>query len=265
MKGIVNIGNSCYMNSALQLLFNNKDFTKMVNQSQHTVIQTINSNIIKYNTHHLYNPSEFKQIVKSDQFSGYSQEDSSEFILKLFDIMDKFIHIDLYKNFGIETNINIKCKLANCLHETSREQTELCLHLHIHSTLDESYREYKSIEVITNDYVCDNCKNNTIVRKKTVITTWAPNLLIVLRRFDNMMRKNNNKIDIPLLWRHSYVLQGGIIHNGHLNGGHYIYFGLENDNWFIANDYHVVPITDINIFLRNYAANFYVLSYKKKI
>ena len=29
MKGIINIGNSCYLNSALQLLFNSSDFIKL--------------------------------------------------------------------------------------------------------------------------------------------------------------------------------------------------------------------------------------------
>ena len=79
-----------------------------------------------------------------------------------------------------------------------------------------------------------------------------------------MLRKNNNKINIPLLWRHNYILQGGIIHMGNLNGGHYIYFGY-SDKWFIINDESVHLINDINAFLANYASNFYVLYYKKII
>ena len=32
MKGIINIGNSCYMNAAIQLLFNSSDFIKIINK-----------------------------------------------------------------------------------------------------------------------------------------------------------------------------------------------------------------------------------------
>mgnify|MGYP000860797393 CR=1 FL=1 len=46
-----------------------------------------------------------------------------------------------------------------------------------------------------NDYKCDNCMTKIISRKKIETYKWPNNLIIVLRRFDSMMRKNNEMIE----------------------------------------------------------------------
>ena len=271
MKGIINIGNSCYLNSALQLLFNSSDFINIVKNCKIplSITNKINDNIKNYynGSNNSFNPREIKSIIdqRTKQFNGSSQQDSTEFIIFLLDIIDKDIHESLYNYFGIETTINIKCKLLNCLHETSCIQKELLLYLPITENLTESYRKYKTVEKLTDSYKCDKCSTKIILRKKIETTIWPNSLIIALRRFDNFMKKNNTNIYIPFIWRHNYRLSGGIVHIGNFNGGHYIYYGYNTkiNKWFIANDNNISIIDNINHFTKNIISQSYIVYYVK--
>ena len=113
-----------------------------------------------------------------------------------------------------------------------------------------------------NKYFCEKCNKNTIARKRTETIHWPNNLIIILRRFDNHMRKKDKKINIPLQWRHNYKLKGGIVHSGSLQGGHYYYFGMKNNNWYIFND-SSVSIINSEEHLRHLTEIAYILNYSK--
>jgi hypothetical protein len=210
-------------------------------------------------------------------FANNNQQDSYEFLIYLFDYIDKIFKNNskniLYDKFGIEITTNIKCKMSKCLKESNSKITELFLHLPITKELDlsSSYRKYKSMEILQNDnaYYCEKCNDKIIARKNTITTKWPDNLIIVLKRFDHNMHKDNRQINIPLNWRHGYKLKGGIIHIGQYGGGHYIYFGsnnqntLDNQNWFIANDTNITKIDNIDNFMSNEGKQSYILYYSK--
>ena len=101
--------------------------------------------------------------------------------------------------------------------------------------------------------------------KNTKITNWSKHLIICLRRFKqigNGYIKNNKYIDIPLLWRHNYELQGAVIHFGNVGGGHYVYVGKHNNEWYEFNDSSVSKI-NLNQ-LKEFLNNAYLLNYLKK-
>ncbi len=272
MKGISNIGNSCYLNSAIQMLFNSEDFRNILKNK--VFIGTIFENIIQnYDNSNIFNPGEIKQVVAKNNslFANCNQQDSYEFIIYLFDVLDKNLGNSmnnvLYNKFGIETTSNIKCKMANCGKESETKSIELFLQLPITDELDlsDSYRKYKSVGILENDnsYFCQKCNKKVIARKNTITTKWPDNLIIVLKRFNYNLRKDGRNINIPINWRHGYKLKGGIIHMGSYGGGHYIYFGEENQEWFIANDSHISKINDINTFMENQGKQSYILYYQK--
>jgi ubiquitin carboxyl-terminal hydrolase 5/13 len=160
MKGIINIGNSCYLNSALQMLFNSEDFRNILKNK--VFIGTLFENIIKnYDNSNIFNPGEVKRIVANNNkiFANCNQQDSYEFIIYLFDVLDKNLcnsmNNVLYDKFGIETTSNIKCKMANCGKESENKSTELFLQLPITDELDlsDSYRKYKSVGKLENDKI----------------------------------------------------------------------------------------------------------------
>jgi ubiquitin C-terminal hydrolase len=278
MKGISNIGNSCYLNSAIQMMFNSEDFREILKNK--VFINTIFEKIIdKYdNSRDIFNPSEIKNIVAKSNilFANNNQQDSYEFIIYLLDVIDKKLgnsmNNDLYDRFGLKTISNIKCKMTNCGKESETSSIDLFLQLPITDKLDlsDSYRMYKSVGRLENDnaYFCDKCNKKVVARKSTMTTKWPKNLIIVLKRFDYNMRKDGRNINIPLEWRHGYKLKGAIIHIGSFGGGHYIYFGEDNhDNqdWFIANDSNISKINDIEGFMNNQGKQSYILYYKKDI
>jgi ubiquitin carboxyl-terminal hydrolase 36/42 len=274
MKGIINIGNSCYINSAIQMLFNCLDFRKLCIDTH------FNKIINDYDDSNIFNPSEIKQIVANHNkmFANNNQHDSYEFMIYLLDIYEqiakksnKNYNKDLYNLFGIKTRINIKCKLLNCLHQSEHTETELFLNLPLTNDLSESYRLYKGTEQLSskndNGYKCDKCKKISIARKKTITSFWPNNLIVILKRFthtnNQMISKDNRKVNIPLIWRHGYKLKGGIIHLGVYGGGHYVYFGEENNIWYLCNDSHINIINDIDSFMKNQGAMSYILLYVK--
>lgn len=261
MKGIINIGNSCYMNASIQLLFGVNEFRQLCYNNK------IGDIIQKYDNSTLFNPTDVKNIVsaKYNMFANCNQQDSYEFLIYLLEILEQLNPIIsklLYDRFGMKINVNIKCKVSSCLHESDHLETELCLHLPITSDLSESYRQSKAIERL-DTYKCDKCKRTAIARRKTITTHWPDILIIVLKRFNHMMQKNDRDICIPVQWRHGYVLNGGIIHIGDFGGGHYIYYGREENEWYIANDMNITCIPNIDEFMKSRGAKSYILLYRR--
>ena len=281
-KGFYNLGNTCYLNSGLQLIINNKELCKDIllmaqnndpplNNNVYQVLLKIAQFIIDYyndRSNVTLNPSFIKELMasKNNEFLGFKQSDSSEFIIYLLDYI--FENFKVPKLYQSTTNIKIKCKLLTCLNISEHQEYNNYLILDIlenFKDLDDCYRNYKQREKLMdeNSYYCEKCQDKRIASKRTEITYWPNHLIIILKRFTNNGRpqKNNNKIDVPLLWRHGYQLKGIVSHSGSLFGGHYIYIGNHNNKWIVFNDDHVseIPIK----FLDNYKNTGYVYYFEK--
>lgn len=283
MKGFMNIGNTCYLNSGLQMLIQNKDLcNKIIEYSDRSRPLNIISNFINEyysGNNNVLIPRDIKALVEKRQeiFMGFKQHDSAEFIVFMLDIIDEEIKKISKESQGIdpifllESNVRIKCKLKTCLNISEHIEKNTYLLLDINNetkTLDDCYRLSKSSEMLEdNIFFCDKCKKKTLASKRNNIITWPNNLIVWLKRFkQNGMRleKMDNMIDIPMEWRHNMKLQGFVIHSGGLNGGHYIYVGLVNDKWYLFNDSSISEIQYQQQFT-NYLSSAYLLYYKKFI
>ncbi len=282
MKGFRNIGNTCYLNSGLQMIVQNKDLCELILKysAYSDTLKKIGEFIQEYyspNTDVII-PREIKKIVEEKQeiFSGFNQQDSTEFIIYLLDTIDEEIKkIDKESKgiepiFGINFNVRIKCKLRECLTIYNRTEKNNFLLLDIDSnckSLEDAYHTFKSGDKLEADdkYFCEKCQAKRIASKRNAIDTWPNYLFVWLKRFRQEGKryvKNSQSLDIPLVWRHDTVLQGAVIHYGSLNGGHYVYVGKQDNNkWYLFNDSSVSEVST-EAELKELLSNAYWLCYK---
>jgi len=279
------MGNTCYLNAGLQMLIQNVELCKLIlKYSQQSLI--LNKISIIINEYYdgqsgSITPTEIKKIVEEKQniFYGCGQQDSTEFIICLLNIIEeeiKKINVnskEIENIFGINMNVRIKCKYINCLQVYNKKEQNNFLILDIEqncSTLDDLYRNHKSSEILNDDnqYFCEKCNMKRNASKRNQVIEWPNYLFIWLKRFKqvgNHVSKQSHQIDINILWRHGMVLIGAIIHYGNINGGHYVYAGKQSDNkWYLFNDGYVSEIRSENDLL-GILNNAYWLSYKKYI
>jgi ubiquitin C-terminal hydrolase len=278
-KGLLNLGNTCYMNAGLQMLLANKDFCKLINKysQNNEKIKIINNFIQEYfnGENQQIAPKAVKQLVgESDaMFAGFIQNDASEFVIKLLDIVENIIkEINTNDMFSIKFKSIIKCKKRDCLEKSETFYSNNYLLLEMYpdvSTLEKLYKKFKTSEILSGDekFLCSKCKVKRVASKKTKVDTWPKHLVIWLKRFTSNGRsfnKNSQRIEIPLKWRHGYELIGGVIHDGGLGGGHYYWVGKYNNKWIVCNDGSVSEIDEQRA-LQIISSAYWVYYEKKKI
>jgi ubiquitin C-terminal hydrolase len=263
MKGLNNIGNSCYMNASLQLLLNIPEFYNLIYNNKNN-LNEVNQFIAEYfSNSNSCNPSLIRKLINI--YNNSKQHDSYEFLIHFFDYIDEKLpqNNKLSNIFGLKSKSSVKCKKLNCLTESNTYENHLFLSLPISTDLTTSYRLFKKKEMLNgeNSFFCDKCKIYTVARKQLEMDNWPDNLIITYNRYSNSLNKLNNTISNPLEWRHGYNLVGGIIHSGSLNSGHYYYFGNYNGDWYEMNDSSVSKLS--REMVNKYKNIAYILHYKK--
>lgn len=256
MKGFINLGNTCYLNSGLQMLIQIKDLCQVIHtlSSKSPVLKEISQFIKKYNdqSNDPLDPRYIKELVsqRNNIFTGFQQQDSSEFIIFFLDFLNNEVNKILpSKNivdqlFLIEETTTTKCKVLSCLNTSDNIEKSTIMMLNIDSdcsTLDDCFRFSKQRVKLDGDnkYFCEKCQKNRIASQRKEITKWPKNLIVWLRRYEqtgNRLSKHNQEIKVPIIWKNAYYLKGIVFHSGNLHGGHYVYAGCVNNEWYLFND-----------------------------
>ena len=269
--GLYNLGNTCYMNSIIQILFHTTEFRNFVISSRTTPKQQLVTyffDLLKEmeRSNESLSPdqflTEFQNYAKSQNlvnFTSFAQNDASEFLIVLMDI--------IHENISREVNINIKGQVKNQKDKIvklsydkmkemySKNYSELLpiffgfmvsqikntedlsivvqtpqpffiLNLPIPNskkepTIEDCLDEYFHVEQI--EY---KVKNKEEKCEKSIMINNFPNILIIaLNRFNYMNRKQHKIVYFPFenLDLNKYV-------NGYNNNKNYVYdlYGICN-------------------------------------
>lgn len=257
MNGIINFGNSCYINSALQLLISCSYFTKIILSSNNSSIDFYKQFLLNYFNNKTCSSKNLVQYLNIKRFMDNSQQDSHDFLISLLDILyEKIKKYDINKIFDKLFLINIQYIITclNCKYQSISHSNENSLILSITSNnLTECFMNYLKPEIL--EWKCEKChyikaKKNTIIKK-------LPKYLIIL-----VKRYSLQKVIVPKELIHRYFLRSFIVQFGNLSGGHYISFIKNNNQWYLVNDSVIKLINEEQ--LSRYIDKAYVLLYVNK-
>lgn len=271
--GLKNNGNTCYLNSCLQLLshcgflslefynyYKNKKNEKM-NDLEKYFLELILFKWFSNNKSH--NPIKIQTELSkiNDIFNPIycEQHDASESLIFIINILSKNFKDILTSDF----ESCLKCKKCKKIRKTIEENNLWSLELTTH--INDSIKSFFNNELLEDKIYCENCKEKTITEKKYEIKKLSKNLIIHIKRFKNLNNKfvkDKSKININhiiTINKENYELRGFIVHKGTIKYGHYIFIGKNLLNkWYIYNDnsYSLINIDD-------YIHNSYILYYEK--
>ncbi len=296
--GMVNMGNTCFINSVLQILFNVKPLTDFIieNEFEHPIIQQYKKVLIYWKNnqsdkivkpYNLYNA-----IYDFTDFKKGQQQDVHEFLYKFVDIIHENIKSKNNKITYKDQNWNKFCKnnysiiipifygqlknTINCIcgNDIVRKEQVYGITLDVNEnniSLDDCLNNYFNNNII-HDYQCEKCKIIKNVYQKKRMEVLPDYMIIQLNRFSyghknhNILRFSNQinidkYVDLKLASGNTYDLDGIICHYGTLHGGHYNVVLNHNDTWYYVDDENIYPSNTIDV--QNIMKNSYILIYKK--
>jgi len=249
MKGLDNLGNTCYFNTSLQCLLqvpqlsnfmilkNYNGADEFVKEYQTTVRK------VWLNTDGSVNPQKLLDIFRErcPQFKSEEQHDSQEAFLCLLDILDKSLsdiirHI-FYSKIIQETvcrtgrSIVIETSPVTILSSISGESVEQSISRH---------QDWTVLE----DFIDDSGVTHHVATTRTLFWELPKVLVFTTRMYGQKVKvKVSDTLDMkPFLANGSpttntkYQLFGCCKHQGSAHGGHYLAYIKHKGQWYIKND-----------------------------
>jgi ubiquitin C-terminal hydrolase len=333
LSGLTNLGNTCFLNSAMQVLshtYELNDFLKMKTYKNKLNNKYDSALLIEWDSlrellwkeNCIVSPFKFvktfqkiAELKGQDIFTGFNQNDLPEFLIFIIDCFHNALSREV--NMSIEgvvqdekDKIAVKCferikqmyendyseiwKLFYGIHVSQLECIEtgekismvpepffiINLSIPLNNkcpSLMDCFDLYVEGEILDGDNSVINEKTGKkVVTKKNIMFWNFPNILVIdIKRFNSMNRKNQVMVDFPLenlnlskyvigyeKDKYVYDLYGVCNHSGSVMGGHYTSFVKNaNGKWYHYND---TSVSEVGMIQQIVTPKAYCFFYRKQ-
>ncbi len=231
MSGLDNFGNTCFVNSVVQLLRYAKPVVKTLvevipkkNGAKDEALSSFLDLLYQGSS-----PQLFIRHLKNFGFDPVYQHDAHEFMITMLDKL--YESLDETNPFEGEYVSVLRCKNG---HSSVSKEKFICVS--INGDLEEGIQQLQETEVV--ECKCDQCGETSMTKQVEV----HPGRLVCvhLKRF-TMDKKLNYEVTILKKWN-GYSLIGMCNHFGSLHGGHYTSIVKTGTGWMNMNDESVEKV-----------------------
>jgi len=244
MKGLSNLGNSCYFNSAIQGLLQVPQLSNLflkgdyIGQCELTL--TYQDLVRRYWSADANPDPAFEKLFRLfkerwKQFDNYDQQDCQEVIVCLLESLDATMDNFIKEVFYGRTVQETVTKSG-----TSRKTEDFTV-VSLFPTGDSNV--YSLIRDYTSWTTLDNYENHLVAATRTLFEHLPRMLLFSFKMYTRKVRLH---LDETLeLGGATYSLCATCTHQGSVHGGHFVAYAKFQNQWFFVNDGFHAPVNGL--------------------